>query len=125
MNTKVETDVSVIDIVKQVSSVVLLVSGIGGFYYFSDVQLLYRVMGLLAVIAGVVAMMLTTDVGRSVWAFSIESKLEVKKVVWPTRDETMKTTGLVFAMVSLVGLVLWALDSLLFLGVRLLTGQGG
>lgn len=79
MNTQVETDVSVLDIVKQVASVVCLVASIGGFYYFSDVQLLYRVMGLLVVFSGVVAMMLTTVLGRSIWAFSVESKLEVKK----------------------------------------------
>ncbi|ASF45530.1 preprotein translocase subunit SecE [Methylovulum psychrotolerans] len=125
MNTQVETDVSVLDIVKQVASVVCLVASIGGFYYFSDVQLLYRVMGLLVVFSGVVAMMLTTVLGRSIWAFSVESKLEVKKVVWPTRDETMKTTLMVFAMVTVVGLVLWLLDTVLFWGVRLLTGQGG
>ena len=46
-------------------------------------------------------------------------------MVWPTREETMRTTLLVFAMVTVVGLVLWLLDMALFQGVRLLTGQGG
>jgi preprotein translocase subunit SecE len=125
MSIQVEADVSVVDIVKQVFSVVFLIAGIGGFYYFSDVQLLYRVMGILAVVSVVVAMMLTTALGRSIWTFSIESRTEVKKVVWPTRDETMKTTLMVFAMVALVGIVLWLLDTALFWGVRLLTGQSG
>jgi preprotein translocase subunit SecE len=125
MSIQVEADVSVVDIVKQVFSVVFLIAGIGGFYYFSDIQLLYRVMGILAIVSVVVAMLLTTALGRSIWTFSIESRTEVKKVVWPTRDETMKTTLMVFAMVALVGIVLWLLDTALFWGVRLLTGQGG
>ncbi|PPD50811.1 MAG: preprotein translocase subunit SecE [Methylobacter sp.] len=125
MNTQVEADVSVLDIVKQVFSVVLMVAGIAAFYYFSDIQLVYRVLGLLVVALAVVAMMLTTAVGQSVWSFALESKQEVKKVVWPNREETVRTTLLVFAMVSVVGIVLWLLDTFLFWGVRLLTGQGG
>jgi preprotein translocase subunit SecE len=125
MNTQVETDVSVLDVVKQVFSVVLIIAGVGAFYYFSEVQLLFRVIGLLVVLSAVVAMMLTTDLGRSVWAFIAESKVEVKKVVWPTREETTRTTLMVFVMVSVVGIVLWLLDTSLFWGVRLLTGQGG
>jgi preprotein translocase subunit SecE len=70
-------------------------------------------------------MMLTTDLGRTVWSFVLESKQEVRKVVWPTREETMRTTLLVFAMVFIVGLILWLLDMFLFWGVRILTGQGG
>jgi preprotein translocase subunit SecE len=69
-------------------------------------------------------MMLTTGLGRTVWSFVLESKQEVRKVVWPTRDETMRTTLLVFAMVFIVGLILWLLDMFLFWGVRVLTGQG-
>lgn len=125
MNTQVEADVSVSDIIKQVFSVILVISGIAGFYYFSDVQLLFRVIGLLLVFSSVVALVLTTAIGRFVWAFVVESKIEVKKVVWPNRDETVRTTLMVFAMVSVVGIVLWLLDTFLFWGVRLLTGQGG
>jgi preprotein translocase subunit SecE len=73
----------------------------------------------------VLGMMLTTEIGLAVWSFVLESKLEVRKVVWPTREETMRTTLLVFAMVFIVGLILWLLDMFLFWGVRLITGQGG
>ena len=126
MNTQAEVSVSVLDIVKQVFSVVFIVAGVAAFYYFSgDVRLLYRVLGLLLIVILVSALMLTTEVGRDVWSFVLESKQEVRKVVWPTREETMRTTLLVFAMVTIVGLVLWLLDMLLFWGVRLLTGQGG
>ncbi len=125
MNTQAEATTSVLDVVKQVLSVVFVAAGVAAFYYFSDVKLLYRVLGLVGVVIIVLGIMLTTDVGRSVWSFVLESKQEVRKVVWPTREETMRTTLLVFAMVFIVGLILWLLDMFLFWGVRLLTGQGG
>ncbi|MDP1614409.1 MAG: preprotein translocase subunit SecE [Methylococcales bacterium] len=125
MNTQAEATTSVIDVVKQVFSVVFVVAGVAAFYYFSEVQLLYRVLGLIVIVSAVVGMMLTTDIGRTVWSFVLESKQEVRKIVWPTREETMRTTMLVFAMVFTVGLILWLLDMFLFWGVRLLTGQGG
>lgn len=125
MNTQVEANTSVFDVVKQVFSVVFVVAGVAAFYYFSEVPLLYRVLGLVLVVLVVVGVTLTTDVGRSVWSFVLESKLEVRKVVWPAREETFRTTLLVFAMVFIVGLILWLLDMFLFWGVRFLTGQGG
>jgi preprotein translocase subunit SecE len=132
MNTQTEPATSVADIVKQVFAVVFVVAGVAAFYYFStdhsyfkEVRLLYRVLGLVVIVLMALGMMLTTDVGRSVWSFVLESKQEVRKVVWPTREETMRTTLLVFAMVFIVSLILWLLDMFLFWGVRLLTGQGG
>ena len=132
MNTQAEAQTAVFDVVKQVFSVVFVVAGVAAFYYFStdhsyfkEVRLLYRVLGLVVVVLMALGMMLTTEIGRAVWSFVLESKLEVRKVVWPTREETMRTTLLVFAMVFIVGLILWLLDMFLFWGVRLLTNQGG
>lgn len=125
MNTQAEAATSVIDVVKQALSVVLIVAGVWAFYYFSNISLLYRVIGLLSVIGSVLGLMLTTDFGRMIWVFIIESRQEVRKVVWPSREETVRTTMMVFAMVFIVGLGLWLLDMFLFWGVRLLTGQGG
>jgi preprotein translocase subunit SecE len=126
MNTQAEAQTSILDIVKQVLSVVLVVGGIAAFYYYAEqVQLIYRVLGLIVILAAVLGMMLTTELGRSTWSFVQESKVEVRKVVWPTKDETTRTTLLVFAMVTVVALILWLLDMFLFWGVRLLTGQGG
>jgi preprotein translocase subunit SecE len=123
MNTQTETSTNVFDVVKQVFSVVFVIAGIAAFYHFSDVKLIYRVLGLLAVSGGVVAMLATTAWGHTITAFVADSKIEVRKIVWPTRDETTRTTLLVFAMVSIVSLVLWLLDTFLFWGVRILTGQ--
>lgn len=127
MNIQAQAPVSAVsDIVKQVFSVFFVVAGVSAFYYFAEeVQLIYRVLGLIAIVLAVLAVMFTTSLGQDVWAFILESRLEVKKVVWPTRDETMRTTLLVIVMVFIVGLILWLLDMFLFWGVRLLTGQGG
>ena len=125
MNTQVEASASVFDVVKQVFSVVFVVAGVAAFYYFSEVPLLYRVLGLVAMALVVIGVMFTTGLGRNVWIFVLESKQEVRKVVWPKREETFRTTLLVFGMVFVVGLILWLLDMFLFWGVRLLTGQGG
>ncbi len=132
MNTQAESSVSVIDIVKQVFSIVLVVAGVAAFYYFSadhayfkEVRLLYRVLGLLVLLSISAGLVLTTELGKTILVFAAESRLEVRKVVWPTKDETLRTTLLVFAMVFIVGLILWVLDMFLFWGVRYLTGQGG
>ena len=124
MNTSAETQISVLDVVKQVASVFLAIAGVVGFYYYTDIPLLYRVVGLIIVAIAVLGLMFTTNVGRNTWNFFLESKQEVRKVVWPTREETTRTTMLVFAMVFAVGFILWLLDMFLFWGVRFLTGQG-
>ena len=126
MKIQAEAQAAVFDVVKQVFSVVFVVAGVAAFYRFSEaVPLLYRVIGLLVVVLAAMGLMLTTEIGKNVWLFVLESKQEVRKVVWPTREETVRTTLLVFAMVTIVGLILWFLDMFLFWGVRFLTGQGG
>ncbi len=119
-----EETTQVFDIVKQVISFLLVVAAVAAFYYFSEILLLYRVLGLVTVVILAMGLILTTGLGRNTWAFMLEAKQEVRKVVWPTREETVRTTLLVFGMVFLVGLVLWLLDMFLFWGIRLLTGQG-
>jgi preprotein translocase subunit SecE len=119
-----EASTQVLDVVKQVISVIFVVAGVAAFYYFSDFPLLYRVLGLIVVIGAAVGLVLTTEVGKNVWNFMLESKQEVKRVVWPTREETMRTTLMVFVMVFIVGLVLWILDASLFWAINHLVSQG-
>ena len=128
MNVQAEDTSKVFDVVKQGLSLVFVAAGVAGFYYFADIPgftLLYRVLGLVAIIIIAMGLMLTTATGRNIWIFGLEAKQEVRKVVWPTREETIKTTLLVFGMVLLVGIILWLLDMFLFWGIRSLTGQGG
>jgi preprotein translocase subunit SecE len=71
-----------------------------------------------------IGVMLTTTIGKSFMGFLAESRVEVRKVIWPTRQETVQSTMIVVALVFLVGLILWTLDAVLFWGITLLTGQG-
>ena len=125
MITKLETMGGIPDSVKWLIAGALLLAGIGGFHYFGDQSLLLRVVGLLFVVAAVVAVALRTEKGRIGWEFVRDARTEVRKVVWPTRRETLQTTGIVIVMVGIVALMLWALDSLLGWLVRLLLDQGG
>ena len=128
VQAQAENTSNVVDVVKQGFSLLFVVAGVTAFYYFSDVpgfSMLYRVLMLVVVVLIAVGVMMTTARGKGIWAFALESKQEVRKVVWPTREETMRTTLLVFGLVFLVGLMLWILDMFLLMGIKSLTGQGG
>ncbi|MGR9073476.1 MAG: preprotein translocase subunit SecE [Gammaproteobacteria bacterium] len=125
MTSQAEAATTVFDTVKLVFSVLFLISGVAAFYYFSEYTLLYRVLGLMAIVLLSILLALATEKGRVFRGFMKDSKQEVGKVVWPSRQETTQTTLLVFAMVFIVGLILWLLDMFLFWVVQVLTGQGG
>lgn len=112
MNSKVETG-NRLDSVKWLLVVVLVLAGVGGNVYFAGQSLLYRVLALLvlAVVAGYVA--LQTAQGAAFWKLSKEAKVEIRKVVWPTRQEATQTTLIVVAFVLFAALLLWGLDTLL------------
>jgi len=125
MNARAEAGSSGIDTVKLVVSATIIVVGIWAFYFFADYSLLLRVVGLLALSGGAVAVALTSHPGRRLWRFASDSRMEVRKVVWPTRQETIQTTLIVMVMVFLLGILLWLFDLVLMAILRFLTGQGG
>jgi len=125
MNSKVETGGSGLDVFKLGLALVLLTAGIAGFYYFADQMLLLRVVGLLAVAGVSVLIAAQTGMGRRSRHFLQDARSEVRKVVWPTRAETVQTTAVVVVMVVAMGVLLWLLDMFLLWAVRLLTGHGG
>jgi len=114
-----------LDTAKLAIAALLLVGGIGAFYYFGDQSTLLRVLGLLAVAAIAVGVALTTDPGRTLWRFAADSRTEVRKVVWPTRQETIQTTLIVLAVVLVMGIFLWLVDMGLRAIMLAVTGQGG
>ncbi|RMG59109.1 MAG: preprotein translocase subunit SecE [Gammaproteobacteria bacterium] len=118
MASKPEQTGSTLDTVKLAVSALLLVAGVIGFYYYEEQATLYRVLGLLAVTGVAVAIAMTTAIGRALWAFMGEARAEVRKMVWPSRAETVQTTLAVFIMVVLMGIFLWLLDMLLGWAVR-------
>jgi preprotein translocase subunit SecE len=118
MAAKPEVQSSGFDIVKMVLALLLLASGIVAYYYFDEYGTLYRVLGLLAVVAVALGVMYTTALGRRTLGFLRESRTEVRKMVWPTRAETIQTTLAVFVMVLVMGIFLWLLDLFLGWGVQ-------
>lgn len=102
-----------IDKIKLLLAVLLVVAGVAGFYYFANqpsvVRVLMVVGGLVA--AGLVFYM--TQVGRAFFAYAGDSRDEARKVVWPTRKETVQTTGIVLVFVMVMALFLWVVDSML------------
>ncbi|MEO5573204.1 MAG: preprotein translocase subunit SecE [Gammaproteobacteria bacterium] len=112
------------DKIKLLLAIVLLAGGVGGFYYYANQSTAIRVLGLLVVVAIAIAITLQTQPGRDAWEFLREARNEIRKVVWPTRKETMQTTLIVFIVVILVAIILWLLDMFLLWAVQLLTNPG-
>ena len=126
MVAKAETEVSnKMDTFKLVLAIAILLAGIGGFYYYADASLLYRVLGLVGAAIIAIGIAFTTGTGHAILSFGRESRTEVRKVVWPTRQETVQTTLMVVVAVIILGIFLWLIDMFLLNAVQLLTGQGG
>ena len=125
MNSSAEAEGAGLDIAKLAAAALLLVGGIFAFYYFAEWSALLRVIGLLAIAGVAVAVAFQTHQGRQLWQFIADARMEVRKVVWPTRQETLQTTLVVMAMVLVLGVVLWLFDMILMGILRFLTGHGG
>ena len=122
MNVKAEAKDSRFDLLKWLVVAALVIAGVVGNQYFSAEPILYRVLVLLviAALAGVIA--LQTSKGQAFWVLAKEARVEIRKVVWPTRQETTQTTLIVVAVVLVMALLLWGLDSLLGWLVSLIVG---
>ena len=122
MSAKPEAKDGRLDALKWLFAVVVVALGVVGNQYFSAEPVLYRVLALLvmAVVAGYVAFQ--TVKGRAFFVLLKEARTEIRKVVWPTRQETTQTTLIVVAVVLVMALLLWGLDSLLGLLVSLIVG---
>ncbi len=114
MVTKTEQTSSAIDTFKLMAAVLVLLAGVVGFYYFENESQLLRVLGMLAVAVVAFFIAASSDPGRRGLSFVKDARVEVRKVVWPTRQETLQTTIAVLFMVILVAIMLWLFD--MFLG---------
>ena len=103
----------------------LMASAIVAFYAFAEQSLLFRVIGLLTVIGISAAIAYQTALGKRAAGYVGDARTEVRKIVWPTRKETIQTTIIVMVMVVVVSIILWAFDVFLVWAVGFLTGQGG
>jgi preprotein translocase subunit SecE len=112
MNAKVEQSggSSFADIAKLSLAILIFLAGIVGFYWFTDQSSAVRSIGLLGAIVIAAAIASFTQQGRALRAFFSESVFELRKVVWPTRDETIRTTGVIIVVVIILSLLLGLID---------------
>lgn len=124
MTEQVQESGTALDAAKLAAGIAIMVGGIAAFYMLSAQPIWLR---WIIVLAGFVAgafVCLQSFQGKSFWAFVQSSRVELRKVVWPTSQETVQVTIVVFVMVIVLGLFFWGLDSLLGLLTRWLTGHG-
>ncbi len=114
MSTGTETSsTSPLDWLKWLAVALLVGAGVVGNWYFQDQSLLYRVLALIVLAGAAVAVAGQTVSGRSAWQLMKDARAEIRRVVWPKREETVQTTGIVLLLVVIFGLLLWLLDTLL------------
>jgi preprotein translocase subunit SecE len=112
------------DKIKIVLAVLLVAAGIAGFYYFGDSPAIVRLGSVLAGLVAAAFVFWTTVPGKQFYVYAQESAAETRKVVWPTRKETIQTTAIVFVFVVIMALFLWAVDASLLWIVKKLIGTG-
>ncbi len=98
------------DKLKFAAALLLLIAGLAGFYLLGEQPTILRVLSVLAGLGSSAAVAWFTEPGQRFFAFGKEAMAETKKVVWPTRKETLQTTGAVFAFVVLMAIFLWIAD---------------
>jgi preprotein translocase subunit SecE len=113
------------DTVLMTLSIVVLLAGIVAFYWFDEQALPIRIAMVIAGLAAAAGLIWLTWYGREFWQFVLAARIELRKVVWPERDETVKTTYVVFGFAIVMGVFFWLLDIGLTFMTRLLGGQTG
>lgn len=112
-NAKAEPVEFRFDALKWLFVAALVAAGVAGNSYFAEQALLYRVLGLVALAGIALFIAVNTAKGNAFYTLLQESLVEVRKVVWPTRQETNQTTLIVVAVVIIMGILLWLLDTFL------------
>ena len=126
MNAQTETSESgVLDIIKLLIAAGLLVGGLYAYYYYVEISQPLRVLMVLGGLAFGIGIAMTSAQGQRLNAFVQGSRVEIRKVVWPTKQETTQTAIAVFVFTMIMALFFWALDSILLYVTRSLIGASG
>ncbi|MGP1932398.1 MAG: preprotein translocase subunit SecE [Arsenophonus sp. ET-DL9-MAG3] len=110
------------DLAKWLLSAILLIIAIVGNYYFRQHSFVLRVIIVVAIVMLAGGIALLTERGKKTLAFAHEARIEMRKVIWPTRHEILQTTLIVAIVTVIMALILWGLDSILVRLVSLITG---
>ena len=113
------------DKAKLTVAILLLVAGIVGYYILSSQAGWLRWLSVVAGLVLGVIVYATSNYGSDTKQFFLDSRVELRKIVWPNRQDTLKTTLAVFVFVIIAGVFFWLLDLGLGWATRALTGQGG
>lgn len=107
------------------AAVLLIVVGIWANEHYNYVDFSLRLIGWVVLFVVAALVVYQSASGKQFWQFVQASRNELRRVVWPTRKETLQMTGLVIVMVIVLGLIIWGIDSVLLHVIGWLTGQRG
>mgnify|MGYP006199986297 CR=1 FL=1 len=124
MSAQTETSESgVLDVLKLLIAAAVLVGGLFGYYWYLEWSQPLRVLLVLAGAIAGIGIAMTSTQGKRLWAFIQGSRIELRKVVWPTKQETTQTAIAVFVFTLVMALFFWGLDSFLLWLTRTLVGS--
>ena len=117
--------VGIVDAFKLLLAAAALIGGVVAYYAFPDQPQVVRVLMVLGGLVLSLVLMYLSQPGRELWNYVQSSRVELRKMVWPTRTETWRTTLVVFLFVMALGVFFWIVDMGLAWGAKQVTGQGG
>jgi preprotein translocase subunit SecE len=112
------------DKVKLALAIACVVAGVAAYYYFAELAVVLRVLMVLAGLTAGAFVAWLSQPGKDFYVFAQEAWAEAGRVSWPSRKETLQTTGIVFVFVALMALFLFSVDASLAAIVKLMTGRG-
>ncbi|USD65419.1 preprotein translocase subunit SecE [Vibrio sp. SCSIO 43136] len=121
-NAETPDSSSAADMFKWIVAFALLAAAVVGNYLYGEMSVVIRATAVVVLIAAALGVAATTTKGKAAIEFARESRMEVRKVVWPTRQETTQTTFIVLAVSIVMALVLWGIDGIMVRLVSLVTG---
>ena len=124
MNDVMEPGRSGLDTIKLIGAILLIIAGIVAYYWFGTQNQLLRAAYVVAGLVLAALLAWQTQLGHATWSFISSSRTEVRKMVWPTREETLQTTIAVIVVVLITAVLMWLLDMFLFWALHGITGQG-
>jgi preprotein translocase subunit SecE len=125
MTEQMQTDVAASDKAKLAASILLVLGGLVAYYVLAGQPAWQRWLGVAGGLVLAIVVFIWSQYGRSFWQFVLDSRIELRKIVWPSRQETGMTTLVVFGFVIVAGVFFWLLDLGLAWVTRALSGQGG
>ncbi|MDN4502341.1 preprotein translocase subunit SecE [Alteromonadaceae bacterium BrNp21-10] len=124
MSVNTENASSPFDFVKWIIAIGLLAAAIAANNIYAELSVLYRAIGVVVAVIIALFVAASTAKGSQFLSFAKDSRTEVRKVVWPTRQETMQTTLIVMVATVIMSLILWGLDGIIVRVVSFITGLG-